>query len=224
MFCPQCGTESPAEQRFCRVCGANLKVIGQAVSLSEAIARTDRGPLTKLKDLMESAKVKQVTDDVSRALEQIGKQISGPAAPEKSSTKLSWWQRREPTAAERREKHLVNGTVTMFTGIGLTIFLYHLSAALVLKLPPDVIARIPFELTPVIHILWMVGLIPTLSGLGRILAGLSIKAPPAEALPSAETYALPPVSSVPAEPIPAPRSVIERTTELLDQKLPLPRR
>jgi hypothetical protein len=70
----------------------------------------------------------------------------------------------------------------------------------------------------------MVGLIPTLSGLGRILAGLSIKAPPAEALPSAETYALPPVSSVPAEPIPAPRSVIERTTELLDQKLPLPRR
>jgi hypothetical protein len=224
MFCPQCGAESPPEQRFCRVCGANLKVIGQAVSLSEAIARTDRGPLTKLKDLMESAKVKQVTDDVSRALEQIGKQISGPAAPEKSSGALSWWQRRELTAAERREKHLVNGTVTMFTGIGLMVFLYYLSGALVLKLPPDALAKIPFELAPVIRIIWLVGLMPTLSGLGRIIAGLSIHVPPENALPPAEPQALPPVSSIPAEPIPASRSVIEHTTELLGQKMPLPRR
>ena len=223
MFCPQCGTDSLSEQRFCRSCGANLKVIGKAVSLSEAIARSDRNPLTKLKDLMESAKVKQVTEDVSRALEQMSQQISGPAKSERESTKLAWWQRKEPTPAERREKHLIKGTVTMFSGIGFMVFLYYLSAALVLKLPPDVVAQIPFELTPVVRIIWLAGLMPTLSGFGRILAGLTIKVPPANALPPAKNIYLPPVSSAPAEPIPMPRSVTDRTTELLDQKLPLSR-
>jgi hypothetical protein len=63
----------------------------------------------------------------------------------------------------------------MFSGIGLTIFLYYFAANLVLKLPPQAMAQIPFEVDPVIHILWLVGLIPVLTGVGRILAGLSIR-------------------------------------------------
>ncbi|MGZ5435613.1 MAG: double zinc ribbon domain-containing protein [Pyrinomonadaceae bacterium] len=51
MFCPQCGTESPADLKFCRMCGANLRVIGKAVTLSEAIARSDSVP-SKIKDLV----------------------------------------------------------------------------------------------------------------------------------------------------------------------------
>ena len=53
MFCPQCGTESQSTQ-YCRVCGANLKVIGKAVALSEAVARSDRGPLPKIKEMIPS--------------------------------------------------------------------------------------------------------------------------------------------------------------------------
>src|SRR5258706_11983665 len=83
--------------------------------------------------------------------------------------------RKEKTAEQRRERHLTRGFVTMFSGIGLSTFLYFLGHSLVLKLPPDAIAEIPFELNSVIHVLWLVGLIPTLSGLGRIIAGLSVR-------------------------------------------------
>src|SRR3979409_2599749 len=75
MFCPQCGLESSSGLQYCRSCGANLKVIGKAVSLSEAIARTDRGPLPKIKEMMKNLKMDQVTDEISRALDQMNQEI-----------------------------------------------------------------------------------------------------------------------------------------------------
>ena len=121
------------------------------------------------------------------------------------------------TPAERREKHLTTGVVSIFSGIGLTIFLYFLSAALVLKLPPHIIEQIPFEIGPVVRIIWLVGLLPTLSGVGHILAGLMIRprqnleldqpvAPPRDLTEGAST----------TTPVPAPGSVTERTTNLLE--------
>lgn len=121
------------------------------------------------------------------------------------------------TPAERREKHLTTGIVSIFSGVGLTIFLYFLSAALILKLPPHIIAQIPFEIDPVVRIIWLVGLLPTLSGIGHILAGLMIRprqnleldqpvAPPRDLTEGAST----------TTPVPAPGSVTERTTNLLE--------
>ena len=63
MFCPQCGVESTTDLKFCRSCGANLKVIGKAVSLSEAIARSDSVP-AKIKDMVKNLKLEKVTDEV----------------------------------------------------------------------------------------------------------------------------------------------------------------
>jgi hypothetical protein len=128
------------------------------------------------------------------------------------------------TPAERREKHLTTGIVSIFSGIGLTIFLYFLSAALVLRLPPHVIEQIPFEIGPVVRIIWLVGLLPTLSGVGHILAGLMIR--PRKNLELEEPVALPRELVVPPRdlaegastttPVPAPGSVTERTTNLLE--------
>src|SRR2546428_483613 len=53
MFCPQCGNESTTGQHYCRSCGANLKVIGKAVSLSDAISKTDGVP-AKIKEIMSN--------------------------------------------------------------------------------------------------------------------------------------------------------------------------
>src|SRR5438128_9371392 len=75
MYCPQCGTESGSGLQYCRSCGANLKVIGKALTLSEAIARSDRGPLPKLKEMVESLKWEHVTEEVSSALERMNKEI-----------------------------------------------------------------------------------------------------------------------------------------------------
>ena len=51
MFCPQCGTDSAEGQHYCRACGTNLKVIGRAVTLGDAISKTDGVP-AKLKEII----------------------------------------------------------------------------------------------------------------------------------------------------------------------------
>lgn len=232
MFCPKCGTESSSEQRFCRSCGANLKVIGKAVALSEVIARSDRGPIPKIKELMESAKIKKTTEDVSQALDKMSQDISQRSADKEHAQ--PWWMhfKDERTPEQRREHHLVKGSVAFFSGIGLMIFLYYLSAALVLKIPPETLAKLPFEIEPVVKMIWLVGLIPMFSGLGRIIAGLMVKVPAHRALEEKE--AQPAISEADSRPalaepagsfIPAeqPPSVTEHTTAMLKEKIPVSR-
>ena len=229
MYCPQCGTESSSGLQYCRSCGSNLKVIGKAVSLSEAIARSDRGPLPKIKEMMKNLKVEQVTEEISRALDQMNKEIArssddpGPRKPWLPGGK------KQKTAEQRREKHLVTGAISLFSGIGLAIFLYFLTGALVLKLPPDFVGRVPFEIEPVVGILWLVGLMPALSGVGHLLAGLLVRPDPPELFEAArpQLNSRPPVDSTPQfdsremERVgrTAPASVTERTTNLLEHEL-----
>jgi hypothetical protein len=239
MYCPQCGNESADGLQYCRNCGANLKVIGRAVALSEAIARSDRGPLPKIKEMVKSLKVEHVTEEVSRAMEKMNLEIA-KISPEQRRRKHGgpWIQfGKKKTAEERREEKITKGIISMFSGVGLMVFLYYLSAALVLRIPPDALAKIPFELDPVVRMIWLFGLVPTLSGVGHILAGLTIRPRrlervdpvsfPEETARSIEvggsTPPLPEASRSmnPAEPTRrvnpgAPGSVTERTTNLLD--------
>ena len=216
MYCPQCGTESQSTQ-YCRVCGANLKVIGKAVALSEAVARSDRGPLPKIKEMIKEFKVDHVSDEVSGALDQMNQEIAriSPES-EKRERGRPWIQfGRKKTPAEKREQHISKGVVSLFSGAGLTIFLYYLSAALVLKLPPHIVDQIPFEIDPVVKTIWLFGLLPAMSGLGHIIAGLLIR-------PQREQPQLDQVVSPPRElndrPLtnPMPVSVTDHTTNLLE--------
>jgi hypothetical protein len=212
MYCPQCGTESSSGLQYCRQCGANLKVIGKAVSLSEAIARSDRGPLPKIKEMMKKLNMDEVSDEISSALDQMHQEMvkdSGSLV-----TVKAWSPQKEPkTAQQRREKHIVNGLISLFSGIGLMIFLYYLSGALVLKLPEHIVAEAPFEIDPVVRIIWLVGLIPALTGLGRILAGLSIRP---DAAPLDQSFSqLSGTNELP--PRYEPASVTERTTHILNR-------
>jgi hypothetical protein len=211
MYCPKCGTESPEGLQYCRTCGANLKVIGKAVTLSEVIARSDRGPLPKIKEMMKNLKLEHVSDEVSRALDKMNNEII--KSTDEPRVERPWWPPKK-TPEERRERHIVKGTAAMFSGIGLMIFLYYFCGALVLKVPPDVLAKIPFELEPAVRIFWLVGLVPALSGLGHIIAGLAIgpartKQIDATLRPRNDAAFY---SSQPA----MPASVTERTTSLLD--------
>jgi hypothetical protein len=242
MFCPQCGTESLSDElKFCRSCGANLRVIGKAVTLSEAIARSDSVP-NKIKDLVKSLKIERVTEEVSRAMDKMNQEIVRSASGEprdraeqlreKAERLSKLRRRREKTPEERRERHLVRGLIKLFWGCGLAIFLYFLTNALVLKLPPEVIAKIPFELDPVVRIFWLVGLLPVLSGIGHIIAGLTIRT--GTRLPEAETPMVESAERSPlridepqlsdevtlvGEPGASPMSVTERTTNILKHKV-----
>ena len=223
--------------KFCRSCGANLKVIGKAVSLSEAIARSDSVP-AKIKDMVKNLKIERVTDEVARAMEKMNQEIA--RSSDEHRRKSRW--RKEKTAEQRRERHLTKGTIKLFWGSGLSVFLYFLSHALVLKLPPDVIASVPFEIDPVVRVLWLIGLIPMLSGVGHIIAGLTIRSkPPIRSEPekeiefpeqsplrlereiapetfTADRYPDEPTVASPREP---PASITDRTTNILERKIPV---
>jgi len=239
MFCPQCGTESTADLKYCRACGANLKVIGKAVSLSEAIARSDGVP-AKIKELVSNIKIAHVTDEVSRAMDRMNKEIV-KSSNEPTGRRPWWVHGKTKTAEQRRERHLVSGTIKFFWGGGLSIFLYFLSHALVLKLPPDVIASIPFEIDPVVRVFWLIGLIPMLSGVGHVIAGLTIRSdPPIRSEPekqiefpeqsplkleheiAPETFSAPryPDELTGASPREPPASITDRTTNILERKIP----
>lgn len=204
-------------------------MIGKAVSLSEAIARTDRGPLPKIKEMMKSLKIEQVTDEISRALDQMNQEIvrnSGSLATlkpwhlEKHLEKLSRRERKEKTARQRREQHIVHGLISLFSGVGLMIFLYFLSSALILKLPEQIVAQAPFEIAPVVHMIWLAGLIPTLTGVGRILAGLTIRPEPKALVELSAPLAETPAQSTETNELPPryePASVTERTTNILNR-------
>lgn len=224
MFCPQCGVESATDLKFCRSCGANLRVIGKAVSLSEAIARSDSVP-AKIKDAVKNLKIEKVTDEITRAMEKMNEEIARSSDRRQKKPR----GRREKTPEQRRERHLTVGTIKLFWGGGLSIFLYFLSHALVLRLPPDMLARIPFELDPVVRVFWLIGLIPMLSGLGHILAGLMIRP---HVLPPPEYQEVAPLridSDFEATPYPdlttrvtprePPPSVTDRTTNILEHKV-----
>ena len=103
----------------------------------------------------------------------------------------------------------------MFSGAGLTVFLYDLSAALVLKLPPDVVAQIPFEIDPIMKVIWLLGLLPATSGIGHIIAGLLIR--PQREQPQFDQVVSPPRELTDRPLInPIPVSVTDHTTNLLE--------
>ena len=207
MYCPQCGTEAQATQ-YCRTCGANLKVIGKAVALSEAVARSDRGPLPKIKEMIGNFKVDHVSDEVSGALDRMNQEIVRISPESESRKQRKAWIEfpKRKTPAEKREDHISKGVVSMFSGVGLTVFLYYLSAALVLKLPPHILEQIPFEVDPVVKIIWLFGLLPVTTGVGNIIAGLLIRPKPEQAQPQQ-------IDQVVSPP---PISVTDHTTNLLE--------
>jgi len=43
MLCPRCGTNQSDEMNFCKVCGANLEAVRQALVNPEAMKRFDAG-------------------------------------------------------------------------------------------------------------------------------------------------------------------------------------
>src|SRR5258705_3964662 len=114
MYCPQCGTESSSGLQYCRACGANLKVIGKAVSLSEAIARSDRGPLPKIKEMMKNLKVEQVSEDISRALDQMNIEIARSSEDLKPPKII---RKKTKTREQRRQKELTTRASFRFNGI-----------------------------------------------------------------------------------------------------------
>jgi hypothetical protein len=168
--------------------------------------------------MIKGMKVEAMSEEISTALDHMKNEIANSSGHAPSHK--PWWLQLEEskTPERRREEHIVKGTISFFSGIGIMIFLYYFAAALVLKLPPEWVARLPFEVPPMIHVLWLVGVIPTLTGIGRVLAGLYIGGANAKEIKApAEPHQ--PIASVPEQQR-LPVSVTEHTTNILDRNIP----
>jgi hypothetical protein len=211
MYCPQCGNEAAADQRFCRSCGANLKIIARAVSLGEAVARSDRGPLPKIKAIMTELKAQHATEEVSRALERVNEEIVIGIQHEQ--------EKRAEKLELRRENHIAKGLASIGAGIGIMIFLYYYAGVIVGLIPPETLAKIPFSLEPALRAAWLVGLIPTFAGAGRFIGGLMTRPERVRRLKAAKEAREEKAKEVmvSTEPETLPPSVTEGTTELLDE-------
>ncbi|HYG81738.1 MAG TPA: zinc ribbon domain-containing protein [Pyrinomonadaceae bacterium] len=209
MYCPQCGTEAAADQRFCRSCGANLKIIARAAALGEAVARSDRGPLPKIKAIMTELKAQHATEEVSRAVERMNEEIVEHER-----------EKREEKLELRRENHIAKGLASIGAGLGIMVFLYYYAGVIVGLIPPETLAKIPFPLEPALRAAWIVGLIPTFAGTGRFIGGLVTRPERVRRLKAKEKAAgeAPEEIAAAPEPQPLPRSVTEGTTELLEER------
>ncbi len=177
---------------YCPHCGAQAK---PNVQYCRACGTDLKGPIPKVKEIVNTFKV------------------------EAQKNRNNWLSlRKKKTAAERREQHITKGVVSLFSGAGLATFLYFLSTALVLKLPPHIVDQVPFEIAPVVKVIWLLGLLPATAGLGHIIAGLLIRQQ-SEPQPQQLDQGISPPREL-SEPVthPIPVSITDHTTNLLDER------
>ena len=233
IYCPKCGADAGEGQNYCRKCGVNLSLVLKAVNLGEVIARGDSGLLPKIRNFMGNTKLDEVSEQVGRHLEKINETLKSAnrgtvRAVRETSISLPDWgceqkaAKKVRSAADRRAKLLAEGFPSLFIGIAMMILLYVFGDTLVLRIPPDRAARIPFDVAEAAKVAWLLGLIPTLSGLGKLVAAGVIKGSPdvtRDAEPQPALLASP-QEAVPFELQDAPPSVTEHTTARLGDHTP----
>jgi hypothetical protein len=228
MFCPKCGADGEGSPNYCRRCGVNLALVGKAVTVSEVIARGDSGLLPKIKTAMGNLKLDDVSAQVAQHVESIGREVErsvrdhrGDLAKAKEEIRKKF--RRTP---EEQRAHLVGkGFSSLFSGIAMMIVLYVVGHNVHFNFPPDVLAKVPFDLYKAIDLAWIFGLIPALAGFGQVIASLFIpKTPPMPAVPDT-TNTTPLLEATPSDELFAtpPPSITEDTTAQLDYEA-VPRR
>jgi len=219
MYCPKCGAEGSDAQNYCRKCGVNLALVGKAVSVSDLIARGDSGLLPKIKSVMGNLKLDEVSEQVAQHVESIGREVERSVREKKEGARRRHghgWPWRKRTPEERRASLFEKGFGSLFGGIGFMVLLYVVGHFVQLRIPPEVYLKVPFDLDQAIHLAWLLGLVPTLTGLGQVAAAFMIhgtSTPEVEAKP--DTAPLLEATSAEAFHEPPP-SVTEHTTRQLD--------
>ena len=177
---------------YCPHCGTEAQA---NVQYCRSCGTDLKGPIPKVKEIVNTLKVESLKN------------------------RHNWLNlRKKKTAAERREQHITKGVVSLFSGAGLATFLYFLSTALVLRLPQQVVDQVPFEIAPVVKIIWLLGLLPATAGLGHIIAGLLIRQGPE---PQQIDQPVSPPRELKDQPITHPipiTSITDHTTNLLDDR------
>ena len=98
MLCPRCGTNQSDEMKFCKVCGANLEAVRQALTHPEAMKKFDVGD-TWLAEMFRSGQAAELR-------------------------KLEMEKQMGITPEVKRYIEIKAGVITSSVGLGVAIFLY----------------------------------------------------------------------------------------------------
>lgn len=98
MLCPRCGTNQSDEMKFCKVCGANLQAVREALENPEAMKKLDLGD-TWLAEMFRSGQAAELR-------------------------KLEMERQMGITPEVKRYNEIKAGVITSSVGVGLAIFLF----------------------------------------------------------------------------------------------------
>lgn len=221
MFCPKCGSEALESQRFCKSCGTNLQVVSDAIGKGE-------DTLGQLRIDVDS--LKRHAMDVARSFKAGMSSLSGNDETHDQSWELKREEAKQKKAHKPKEwlryswqHNLRDGLISLFSGVGLGVFLYYMSRVAINEGVLRSIEEIPNVqirgLEPLVRIIWLVALIPVLKGLAQIIYGAFF----ADSIASLTEKFLPPQQAQP-EPQPntyaslgeSPTSVTEHTTQFFE--------
>jgi hypothetical protein len=106
MFCPRCGSNQSEEVKFCKLCGANLVAIRQAIDARETDKKFEWGNTWLAEMFMSGAAATKLQAEIDRA--------------------------KGLTPEVRRYNEIKAGVITGSVGIALSLFLFIFMQALVL--------------------------------------------------------------------------------------------
>src|SRR3982751_5831586 len=118
MYCPQCGSNQGDDLKFCKLCGANLYAVRQAVATRGTSEKFDWSKSWVTEMFLSEGERKRRAEELEH--------------------------RRGITPEVKRYKEIKAGVITSSVGIALMIFLYVFMPGLILSghVPPDVAAII----------------------------------------------------------------------------------
>jgi hypothetical protein len=113
MFCPQCGSTQSEELKFCKLCGANLHAVRQAVATRDAAGNVDWGRTWVAEMFMSGEEAARRQAELER-LQGITPEV-------------------------KRYKEIKAGVIVSCVGLAVTLILYVLMEAIALggKVPED---------------------------------------------------------------------------------------
>lgn len=241
MFCPKCGAEAVAGQKFCKHCGTDLGLINDVLRSGENPQSSYNFDADALKrsatEFARSFKAGIIRGAVQQAARrhpenQIRQRIE-ERRQLREEIRARNWPRPKEWLAYSWQHNLRNGLLSLFGGAGLGFFLYFMSRAAIdqglVQQLEDLSQGKVHGLAPLFNLLWLISLIPVLKGLAQILYAaffaesigklserFTLSAPKVEKKPIP-----PPASTVDFENLnEVPSSVTEHTTKIFEEAKP----
>jgi hypothetical protein len=144
MFCPRCGSAQSEELKFCKVCGANLAAVMQAVALREP--EPEQGfdwSKTWVAEMFMSAE-------------------------EQKRRKAEMERQRGITPEIKRYNEIKAGVIVSSAGIAVAIFLFVFMGGLVAS------GNVSHAAAEILSRLWIAGVIPLFVGIALMINGVVV--------------------------------------------------